>query len=364
MKKYLLQVAGVALCAGALQAGNPDRAGGAGATQLLINPYSRSAGMGGANTASVRGVEALHFNVAGLAYNETTELVFARVNYLQGTNTNINTLSFAQAVGSGGNVIGLTITKWDLGNIPITTVEQPEGSLATYSPQFLNIGLAYAKKFSNSITGGIVIRYVAEGITNLTAQGIACDAGVQYQTALNPKNKIKKEDFRFGISVRNIGPDMIYTGNGLSVKSTVDVASGAQRTTQMGSKLMNLPSLVHIGASYDLRLDKNADNYFHRITPSANFNYNAFFSNIVGVGVEYAFRESFMVRGGYNWMEGNTSSDAYRSQYIGVTGGCTVQVPITKSGTMVGIDYAYAPTRIFNGIHNVGIRLVLGNKKS
>ncbi|MEX1132453.1 MAG: hypothetical protein WEC15_04440, partial [Flavobacteriales bacterium] len=53
-------------------AGNPDRAGSAGATQLLINPWARSSGWALANTSSVRGVEAMYGNIADLAYVNKT----------------------------------------------------------------------------------------------------------------------------------------------------------------------------------------------------------------------------------------------------------------------------------------------------
>ena len=365
MKRYLLQIITGIMITSVANAGNPDRAGGAGATQLLINPYARSAGLGGSNSASIHGVEAFQYNIGGLAYTESTELVFAHVNYLQGTGTNINSLSLSQSVGSSGSVIGLTLTSWDVGNIYYTTEYQTENTLGTFSPQIMNVGLAYAKKFSNSITGGIVVRYISEGITNVKTQGVGLDAGVQYQTALTPKNKIKKEDFRFGISLKNWGPDMSYMGSGLTYKSTIVNSNASTRNTQMSSQAFNLPTLVHIGASYDMRLDaKSSDTYYHRLTASSNFNYNAFSSNIVSMGIEYAFKESFMVRSAYSWQESITEKDAYRTQYFGYSAGCTVQVPISKSGTMVGLDYAFAPTHVFNGIHSIGIRLVLGNKKS
>ncbi|MFM8489243.1 MAG: DUF3308 domain-containing protein, partial [Bacteroidota bacterium] len=46
-------------------AGNPDRQGEAGANQLLINPWARSAGLHEANTSGTSGVEAMYLNVAG-----------------------------------------------------------------------------------------------------------------------------------------------------------------------------------------------------------------------------------------------------------------------------------------------------------
>ncbi len=72
------------------QAGNPERVGQAGASQLLINPYARNSGMVGANSARVRGLEAQFLNIAGTAYTRKTEILFNRANWLQGTDIFIN----------------------------------------------------------------------------------------------------------------------------------------------------------------------------------------------------------------------------------------------------------------------------------
>lgn len=360
MKKYFLPVI-LSLSSVTLFAGNPDRAGGAGGTQLTMNPFGRSAGMMGANTASLRGAESMMFNVGGLAYTEKTEITLSQMVYLQGTSTFYNNASFAQSLG-GGNVIGLSASSIDVGNILLTSEVLPDGDQGTFSPQYFNLAFAYGKKFSNSITAGVAFRLFNEGIANVKATGVALDAGVQYQTALNPKNKLKKEDFRFGISIRNIGPDAQYSGSGLSIR-VINPQTGAERRALWGSQSFNLPAMVHIGASYDIRLDKNPDTYFHRLTPSGNFNYNAFSSNVTSLGVEYAYRESFMLRGGYG-IQSNNAGEDYRSQYYGFAGGLTIQMPVTKSGSVLGLDYAYAPTRVFGGNHNITLRFALGNKKS
>ena len=62
----LLIVSGV-LISGSANAGNPDRAGQAGATEVLINPWARSSGWANANCGSIRGLEAAYLNVAGIA---------------------------------------------------------------------------------------------------------------------------------------------------------------------------------------------------------------------------------------------------------------------------------------------------------
>jgi hypothetical protein len=361
MKKYFLPVL-LSLGSISVFAGNPDRAAGAGGTQLLLNPYARSSGMMNANTASLRGADAMLFNIGGLAYTEKTEIMISQMVYLQGTGVFMNNMSIAQSLG-GGNVLGITASSMDFGQIPITTEALPDGNQGSFSPQYLNFGLAYSKKFSNSISGGLLLRYITEGVSNVKAGGVCFDAGVQYQTALNPKDKIKKEDFRFGISVRNIGPDASFAGPGLSFRS-INSSTNADRRALYGSAAFNLPALVHIGASYDIRLDQNDEYYYHRLTASGNFNYNAFSDNVTSLGVEYAYRESFMVRGGYGFQPNNLSSTDFQSTYYGFAGGLTIQLPVSKSGTVLGIDYAYAPTRIFNGNHNITLRITIGNKKS
>jgi hypothetical protein len=64
-------------------AGNEQRAGQAGASELLINPWARSSGWAGANVAGVRGLEGIYSNVAGLAFVEKTELIFSQTSWLQ-----------------------------------------------------------------------------------------------------------------------------------------------------------------------------------------------------------------------------------------------------------------------------------------
>ena len=56
-------------------AGNKDRAGQAGASELLINPWTRTSGWGGANMAKLSGAEALWGNVAGAAYKISTQVI-------------------------------------------------------------------------------------------------------------------------------------------------------------------------------------------------------------------------------------------------------------------------------------------------
>ena len=169
-------------------AGNPQRAGQAGASELLINPWARSSGWGGSNVAGVRGLEGIYSNVAGLAFTEKTELIFTQTSWLQyGSNmfnstdavSNISSFGFSQKLGESG-VLGFAVMSMDFGDIEITTVDLPDGGIGTYSPRFMNISLAYSQIFSNSIYGGLTIKMISEQISNVGANGIALDDFLAY----------------------------------------------------------------------------------------------------------------------------------------------------------------------------------------
>lgn len=338
----------------ALIGGNEDRAGEAGASELLINPWSRSSGWGGANTASVRGIEAMNLNVAGLAYTKNTEVIGGYTSWLGDADIDIFSFGLAQKVGETG-VLGISVMSMNFGDIDITTVGLPDGGLGTFSPNYLNIGVAYSKKFSNSISGGLVVRLISESTADINASGVALDAGVSYVTGNN-------DAFKFAITLRNVGPTMEFDGNGLSLRSDIP-NSDKSLTLQQRSDDFDLPSLVNIGASYDFYLsdvtEKEEGEYFsmHRLTASTTFTSNSFTKDQFRLGVEYAFQEMFMVRGGYVY-ESDTEDDVESTTTSeGPTFGATIEVPMGKSGSTFGIDYSYRATRVFSGSNSIGIRL-------
>src|ERR1039458_2568511 len=100
-KKTVAFLIGLALTVN-LFAGNTDRTGEAGAQELLINPWARSSGQGGANSASIVGLESTYLNVAGIAFIPKTELIFSHADYLAGTGISINAFGFTQKVGETG----------------------------------------------------------------------------------------------------------------------------------------------------------------------------------------------------------------------------------------------------------------------
>jgi hypothetical protein len=343
-----------------VRGGNSDRAGQAGATELLINPWARSSGMGSAGTASARGLEAQWLNVAGMAYTQKTEVLFSNTQWLVGSGVMINSFGVSQKIGEAG-VIGLSVMNMSFGDIEITTTDVPDGGIGTFSPNYLNIGLSYAKSFSNSINGGLTVRVVNQNIQNLSATGVAFDAGVSYTTRLGSKDKEKnKDNLQFGIALKNVGPPMKFSGDGLGVRGTVP---GGDRslTLEYRAAQYEMPSSLHIGATYHWR----TLNLMHRITGAANFTSNSFTRDLMNFGLEYSFKDLFMLRGGYVLQLGSDgeNNDVAISALMGPTAGVTVNVPLTKKGSekksTLGIDYSFRATTPFAGAHAIGVRIAL-----
>lgn len=347
MKKLSILVITAFAMSTAVFGGNPDRAGSSGAGHLLINPWARSAGLGGSAMASVTGVEACFLNVAGLAFTPKTDLVFTNNQYLVGSGIKINSFGLGQKLGES-SVIGITVMNMNFGDIPITEVDLPEGGIGTFSPNFTNIGLSYAKAFSESIYGGITVRMISESIYNVRSQGVSFDAGIRYVTGEDDK-------VRFGIALRNVGPPMAYKGDGLTM--TAIIPDGPRQTSitmLQRSEKYELPSMVNVGFAYDFIFSENL-----KLTGDLQFTSNSFSRDQFGLGAELNFRDNFILRGGYQYETNIGSKENSTTVFTGPAAGFTVQVPTGKTGTVIGLDYSYRTTHPFAGVHSIGAHITL-----
>lgn len=333
-----------AMCPALIFAGNPDRQGEAGGYELLLNPWARNAGLHAMTTSMASGVEAMQINIAGLSRLGKSEFVIGHARLFEGTGITLNSLGFAQKMGENG-AFGLALTAMDFGEIQVTTTQAPEGTGATYSPNFFHLALSYSYTFDKKVSVGLLFRGISESIADVSAFGICLDAGVQYVTGA-------KDNFKFGVSLRNMGSPMKFNGEGLSFP-TADPGTGQYPiTVDQRAAGFELPSMLNIGLSNDFYVgDKN------RITAIGNFTANSFSVDQIGIGAEYAFREMFMARIGYRADLGISPSDPDHNVYTGLCAGVTIEVPLKKdSQGKFAVDYAYLATNPFEGTHNFSLR--------
>jgi len=336
----------------AIHAGNPDRQGEAGAPELLMNPWARSAGLHTLSTSMTSGVEAMMVNIAGLSRINKTEVLFGHSIYLKGTGISTNAVGLSQKIGKN-SALGISIMTLDFGDIQRTTTFQPEGTGSTFSPRFVNIGIGFSHTFENKVSVGVLGRAVSEGIEDAVATGICMDAGVQYVTG-------ERDNFKFGISLRNVGGRMQFRGEGLS--STINIPSFDNEhglTVNQRSTTFEMQSVLNIGLSYDYYVAGNI-----RLTGVGNFTSNAFSEDQIGGGLEFSYNELVMLRAAYRVDTGGPSTDKTVNSeplYTGLAAGATLNVPASKkeNAPRIAIDYAYRATKIYDGTHNLSIRINL-----
>ena len=331
-----------------LIAGNPDRQGEAGANELLLNPWARSAGIHTLSTSFISGVESMRLNVAGLGRIQGPEFLVGNTRLFEGTGLGINALGFATPVGNSG-AFGISLAAMDFGDIPITTVDQPEGIGGSINPVFFHLGVGYSYTYANKISVGALIRVVSESLTDVNAFGAALDAGVQYVTGA-------QDNFRLGVSLRNVGTPMRFAGEGLSFQTNnPDGSASYLLTVGQRSQRFELPSVLNIGASYDIYVSPDLF-----VRAAGNFTSNAFATDNIGAGAEIHFKDLIILRGAYRYDIGTIPGEATSNIYTGVAAGLSVNVPIQRnSHRKVGIDYAYRTTNPFNGTHNFSLKLTI-----
>lgn len=340
------------LSVGSALAGNDDRRGTAGANELLINPWARSSGWAGVNTANGIGIDALFTNVAGLTFLNKTEVMYTNTRWFGGYGGTINAFGLGQPIGQRG-VLGLSVVAMGFGDIPITTVNSPEqGANGTFSPSLMNITASYAHKFSQSIRGGVNIKIITESTDNVSGTGVAIDAGIQYVTG-------EDDNIKFGIALKNVGTPMHFSGDGMSLTlvNNQDVTS----TYETRSASFEMPTCLNIGGAYDFLFEK----FDQRLTVAASFTSNAFLRDDYKVGLEYSIFNILQVRAGYSFQSGIWSGDDRVTAFTGPSAGATVSIPLKKRAAGVSdipsikIDYSYRAAAPFSSSHSIGIALNL-----
>ncbi len=331
-----------------MMAGNDNRRGTAGATELLINPWARNSGWGGVNTANARGLDALFTNVAGLSFVQSTEVTYTNTMYLGGkkTGASINSFGLARRLGDAA-VLGAYVMAMGVGDLDVTRVESPEaGSNGTFSPSIMNLNVAFAYSFTNTIHGGFNLKVVSESTADVSASGVGIDAGIQYVTGEN-------DELKFGIALKNIGPAMSFSGTGMSFSVIND--NGNPMSVEFRKADMELPTLLSIGVSYDFLIE----HWDQRITLAGNFTSNAFLRDNYVLGLEYSLLNRFQLRGAFVYQQDIFDAAARTTAQTGVHAGASVELPFGSEdkGRSVMIDYSFSSASPLKATHAIGASL-------
>ncbi len=285
----------VLLAASTAIAGNNERAGTTGATELRIPVGGRANGIGGAVVADASGAEGLFWNPAGIANADGGDASYAFTNYF--ADMDLNWLGFTTGMGAG--TLGFGLKLLNVGDLIVTTEAAPEGTGEIISPTFSVLGISYGRALTDRVMIGTTFNVVSESILQERATGLGFDFGFQYL--------LPGEGLQFGLAIKNIGPKMKFAGGDL--EQTFVPPGGdpnaRRRTFSASSSAFELPSYVQMGASY--RVVENAQN---TLMLNGDFQSNSFSSDEFRGGVEWAWsndsskQTTIAFRGGYNHADG------------------------------------------------------------
>ncbi len=305
-----------------------NRTGTNAASELLIPVGARYMAMGSAPLATVSGVDAIYYNPAGLAISsENADAMFSSMKYF--ADINVNYVAVSANFGGFGS-LGFSVKSLDIGDIPITTVDAPDGTGAIFAPQFVTVGLTYAKALSDRVSVGATTYLVTETLDRANASTVAFDFGVQYRGVDRLKG------LALGVAIKHVGPAMQYGGTGLLAPADREGDDRPSTQYQLVAQTDELPATLEMGVSYVYDIDEKS-----KLDISTMYQDNNFSDDVASLGLEYAYDNMLFIRFGYN------AATAASERYIyGATVGAGFNYSINNLD--LRLDYAWRQLDVFN----------------
>jgi hypothetical protein len=329
-------------------AGGENRAGTNAAPELLIPVGARDIAVGGSMIATTSGIEAIFWNPAGLARTKfSSDAMFSYMNYIADIGIDYFAIG---ATFEGFGSLGLSMKSVGIGEINVTTEDQPDGTGQKFTPSVFNMGLTYSRMLTDRISVGATATLISERFDRVSATGFAVSAGVQYVGLAGFSG------LSIGVAVKNIGPQMKFDGDGLLRQGNVDDVLRPGSFYKVSAASFELPSTIEFGVSYAYTpAEMNVFN-FHGVFQSNNF-----MGDEYKLGLEYGYDNTFFVRGGYNIsenMKDNSSQLSDNNIYIfGFTAGAGVHYPLGSLD--LTFDYAFRAVKFLENNHVFSLKVGL-----
>ncbi len=186
---------------------------------LMITPDSRSGAMGDAGVAISPDANAIHWNPSKLAF-APNEMEIS-VSYVPWLRELVNDINLAYLSGykriDETQSFGASLRYFSMGNI--TFRDRRGNKIRDFNPNEFALDMAYARKFSELLSGGLAARYVYSNLTGGTTvggasskpgQSVAADVSLYFRND-NLELAGKEAIFSAGLNISNIGAKMSYT---------------------------------------------------------------------------------------------------------------------------------------------------------
>lgn len=294
---------------------------------LLITPDSRSGALGDAGVALSPDANANFWNPSKLAFIENNDDISASYSPWLRTlvpDVSLSYVSYAHKLDDR-NSFGASLRYFNLG--PIDFIDNTgQVPLGTYIPNEFSIDGSFARKFGNSFSLGLSLRYIhsslSNGVSNPQAKAgnaIAADISLYY------KNNIQEfgndATFAFGTNISNIGSKISYSDNGtkyflptnlkLGVANTINLDDMNQLTLALDFNKLLVPTPpIRDPETGDIIKGKNDDvsvpaGIFGSFSDAPGGFHEELQEVSISPGLEYWYNKAFALRAGYYYQNPN-----------------------------------------------------------
>lgn len=304
---------------------------------LTIGQGARSIGMGSASVGVTNDVSSIYWNPAGLTKAEGVQIMFDHTMWI--ADIKYNFLAASYNLGDLGT-IGVSFLSSNIGEMKVTTVEQPSGTGETFSASDMAISLAYAIQLTDRFSIGFNPKFIYQGIWKMSATAFALDLGVQYLTPF--------DDAVLAMSISNFGTKMQLLGNSNLVLYDPDpygTGNNGKIPAYLETNSWSLPLNFRVGISY--QPVKIQD---HSLLVAVDAAHPSDDYESINIGAEYSYNDFIFIRGGYKSLFLPDAEEKFTAGF-----GLKQQL---LNNVSLKIDYAYQDFGRFSDIQKFTLSII------
>ncbi|MCD6115584.1 PorV/PorQ family protein [bacterium] len=288
---------------------------------LEIRVGARAIAMGSAFVGTADDASALYWNPAGIAKLNRPEAILVHTKWI--ADISFDYVGLVLPIGSFGT-LGASVTSLSMDDMMVKTVDQPNGTGEYFGAGDIAMALTYAFNVTDRLSIGFTGKYIQQHIWNESAWGVGFDIGTLFTTGFR--------GMRIGATLSNFGTDMKMSGKDLLVYHDIDESIDGNNDrifAELKTETWPLSLNFQIGVAMEV-----LNNEVHRITLASDALHPSDNTESINVGMEYALREMFFFRAGYQTL-------FMRDTEEGLTLGGGINMKFMR-GLKLRLDYAYA----------------------
>jgi len=308
------------------------RAATTGAPFLKLAEDARSAGMAGATVALAgawtpqgAGAGNASINPAGMAGSLQRAFSFAHERRM--AQLTHGALSYAMPLNEK-TAMSFGAAWLQAPEQEITTLQEPEGTGATYAYGDLALRTTLATRLTDRLAVGGTLKWIRQDLHREHAQGAALDVGLLLDTGWR--------HLQLGMALANFGPRLRLEGEDLLVDG------GDGRPALLETQEFQLPLLYRVGLS-----DRLWEREGQRLDVALQAEHPNDSRQNLRLGLEYAWRERLFLRGGRHM----------RRDLEQASLGLGLRLPLPE-GRRLELDYAWTSQSHFTALQVISLSLV------